>query len=398
MIDPKSFYKKMDSLLIEIGNEHSGSHYLLNIAKEVEKIFGSDLHLDTSRVYEKNTDEFILISPLQDFNETVFPLRISLKTQTIELIKIYRLYIFDSPDNYCHIKLIENNEYSIPAAFVVESRANEWIVVFELKSGWIREEIEFCLNLIRTLIDYKLFAASLQTELEQASKIQKSLLPACPPNIPGYRIAGFSQPAALVGGDFYDYYKFENKFGFYMGDASGHGIPAALMARDAVIGLRMVLRNKLKIIPSLKKLNSVIAKSIYSTGFISFFFAEINNEGNIIYVNAGHPPAILIDENGIKKLDPTGPVLGAIPKISIEKICSQLSPESLLIIYSDGILERQNKEGEFYGEERLNQLVYKIRNLDVNDILEKIFLSVDEFGGDLKWEDDATIIVIKKIN
>ncbi len=397
MVELKIFYKKMDYLLTKIGKELSNGDYLFSIAKEIEHTFGNDLHLSHARIYEKSIDEFILVSSGFEIEEINPNSRIPLKAATIQFVLTYPIYIFDNPAHGSHIRINHPHEETIPVAFSVESHHNQWIFVFELRSGWIREEIEFCLNLVKTLLNYRLFSESVQNELEQAVKIQKSLLPTSIPQIPGFQIAGYSQPAVLVGGDFFDYcMNNEKSIVFYVGDASGHGIPAALMARDAVIGLRMGLENQMKMKIILQKLNLVIHRSVYSTGFVSLFFAKMNMHGDIYYVNAGHPSGLIIHKNKVIKLESTGLILGALPEISLEQAHAKLEPSDLLILYSDGILERTNKIGEFFDSHRLEQLLLKINYKSVNEILEEIFLAADEFGEGLKWDDDATIMAIKR--
>ncbi len=398
MVDLKNFYKKMDRLLAKIGWELSGSGYLTSIVKEIENTFGQDLHLSNGRIYEKNIDEFILIFPSFEFENIHLASSIPVMTDTVQLILNYRMYIFDNHNLASHIKFLHDEEYSVPVAFIVENRDKQWILAFELRSGWSREEIEFCLNAVRILLDYRLFSESIKTELEQAARIQKSLLPISAPNVPGYQIAGISQPAALVGGDFYDYFLYDDeRFDCFIGDASGHGIPAALMARDAVIGLRMELEKHLNMIQVLKKLNSVIFRSVYSTGFITLFYAQINKDGNVRYVNAGHPSGFLVNRNKIQLLKSNSPIIGTLENISIKQSDINLLPGNLMVLLSDGILERHNKAGEFFGEERLKNLLLKTKNKNVHEILEKIFVEADEFGEDQKWDDDATIIVMKRI-
>lgn len=389
----------MDYLLTKIGNELSDSNYLYSIVKEIENTFGSVLHLSHGRIYEKNVDEFILISPHLDIDKTGPTSCIPLKTNTVQFVLTYPIYIFDNPEHGTHIRINHLDEYTIPVAFTVESHNNQWIFVFELRSGWIREEIEFCLNLIKTLLNYRLFSESVQNELEQAVKIQESLLPTFIPQISGYQIGGYSQPAVLVGGDFFDYFqKDEKSIVFYVGDASGHGIPAALMARDAVIGMRMGLENQMKMKNMLQKLNSVIYRSVYSTGFVSLFFAKMSTHGDLYYVNAGHPSALLIHNNEIKHLESTGLILGALPDIILEQSHAKLEPGDLLVLYSDGILERMNREGEFFGSQRLEQLLLKTKDNDVSEIIETVFLASDEFGDGLRWDDDVTVVVVKRNN
>ena len=289
MIEPKEFYRKLDSLLNKIGQEKSGKDFLFIIVKEIEKTFGKELRLGNGRIYEQNGDEFILIYASSKPGIVTTAKNIPTKSEAMQSILNSQTYIFDNP-GFSIGDLQSGGEYAIPAAITVTNPDSRWIFVFELKSGWIREEIEFCLNAVRSSLNYRLFSESVKSELEQAVQIQKSLLPLKPPKISGYDIAGHSQPAELVGGDLYDFFEpGGEEFGFCIGDASGHGIPAALMARDVITGLRMGIEKHMKMIHTLKKLNSVIYRSAYSTRFVSLFYAEMEEKGNLFYVNAGHP-------------------------------------------------------------------------------------------------------------
>ncbi len=398
MLEPKEFYRKMDSLLNKIGQGKSDKNFLYKIIREIENTFGSDLRIGCGRIYDKNDDEFILIFSSQSQSEDNLVSKLLINSESVQLVLKNKLYIFDDSRLSIEMSLNQNNNYSIPVAFTVESHGGQWIFVFELQSGWIREEIEFCLNAVRTLLNYRLFSESVKSELEQAVQIQKSLLPTSSPNVDGFQISGYSQPAVLVGGDFYDYFQYdEEEFGFYIGDASGHGIPAALMARDAVTGLRMGIEQQLKTVHILKSLNSVICKSVYSTRFISLFIGEIDTNGNLFYINAGHPSPILICGDEVHQLNSTGMVIGALPDIKFKQSFVNTNPGSTIILFSDGILERQNKFGKNFGIKRLEEIAFRNKDKSSHEIMEEIFYAADDFGQGSNWEDDATVLVIKKL-
>ncbi len=281
---------------------------------------------------------------------------------------------------------------------MVRSPNDRWIVVFELKAGWVREEIEFCMNAVRAALNYRLFSDAVKSGLEQAAHIQNSLLPQAPPQIKGYEIAGRSQPAELVGGDLFDYFTFSNEmFGVSIGDASGHGLPAALLVRDVVTGLRMGLEEQMKMVHTLKKLNRVIHRSTYSTRFVSLFYGEIESNGHVIYANAGHPSPLLVRGNEVTELKPTGIILGALPELSIHRALANFERGAVMAMYSDGIFERSNAAGEAYGLERLQNLIIANQEKSAAEILETVFNTVFEFGESAKWEDDASLVIIKRL-
>ena len=398
MIEPKEFYRKLDSILNKIGHEKSGKDFLFVIAKEIERTFGNELRIGNGRIYEQNGDEFILIYASSKPGIVTTAKNIPTKSEAMQSILNSQTYIFDNP-GFSIGDLQTGIEYAIPAAITVTSPNSSWIFVFELKSGWIREEIEFCLNAVRSSLNYRLFSESVKSELEQAVQIQKSLLPLKPPKILGYDIAGHSQPAELVGGDLYDFFEpGGEEFGFCIGDASGHGIPAALMARDVITGLRMGIEKHMKMIYTLKKLNSVIYRSAYSTRFVSLFYAEMEEKGNLFYVNAGHPSPLLFHNNKVTALETSGIVFGALPEIELSRSFINLPVDSTLVLFSDGICERQNNKAEEFDIELLKKVILQNQKFNSEKILEVIFESANEFGGKKKWKDDATAVVIKRIN
>ena len=145
-----------------------------------------------------------------------------------------------------------------------------FLYLFTLKQGWIRDEIAFCLNGIRFALNYRLKSDAAQSELDTAATIQRSLLPKNVPSFPGWDIAGRSQPAEAVGGDFYDFIPLgEDLLGIAIGDASGHGLAAALLVRDVLMGIRMGVGTNLKMLYTMKKLNRVLHGTTFSTRVIS---------------------------------------------------------------------------------------------------------------------------------
>ena len=398
MIEPKEFYRKLDSLLSKINIVESGSDFLYTIVEELGKTFGNDLHIGRGRVYENNSNEYILVSPLSNQQNLITEASLPVNSNTVQSILNSKTYIFDNQAFGNDMKNGSQREYAIPAAIVVHDQVNNWILLFELKSGWVREEIEFCLNAVRAVLNYRLLSDSIKSEYEQAFQIQKSLLPISTPKIPGYQISGHSQQAELVGGDIFDYYKFnEEEFGFCIGDASGHGIPAALMARDVIIGLRMGLENQTKMVYTLKKLNRVIYQSAFSTRFISLFYAEMETNGTLFYVNAGHPSPILVYNNEVTELNSTGLVFGALPEIDLRRSYLNINPGSVLVLFSDGIVERLNPSGVEFGMELLRDIIIKNKDKDADEIVNAVFLSAYRFGNKKQWEDDATVVVIKRL-
>ena len=182
-----------------------------------------------------------------------------------------------------------------------------------------------------------------------------------------------------------------------IGDASGHGLPAALLVRDVVIGLRMGLEKDLRVTSVFQRLNRVIHESTLSSKFISVFYAELERDGTVSYVNAGHPSPMLISRDAVERLNVGGTVIGPLPEVRFKRGLAVLSPDECLVMCTDGILERRGAGDEFYGEQRLIETVRKNLAKPAQDILNAVFKECETFGGNRPFDDDATLVVIRNV-
>jgi sigma-B regulation protein RsbU (phosphoserine phosphatase) len=200
-----------------------------------------------------------------------------------------------------------------------------------------------------------------------------------------------------VGGDFFDFSIFcDEVFSVAVGDASGHGLPAALLVRDVVTGLRMGVEKEMKMAEAMQKLNRVIHRSTLSARFVSLFYGEIESNCNLFYVNAGHPPPLLVHGTQVTQLKATGMILGALSEISLQRAFTCFKPGSVLVIYSDGLLERLSNQDEEFGLPRLTELIVQHQQKSAQEIVDVIYQTVFTFGSEAKWQDDFTAVVIKK--
>lgn len=395
MNTPKTFYRELDALLARIDKDKSGKNFLPSLIIELEQNFGQELRIFDGCIYEQRDREFILIFSTEK-NQWIK--KISIDTVNIQQVLEHGSFIYDNSSIENHCELISDKADIIPAAISINSPEGQWLIAFGLNDGWIREEVTLFLNAMRTALNYRLFSDIIKSELQQTVQIQKSLLPRKSPEFPGFEIYGHSIPAELVGGDFFEYFKFdEGILGVSVGDASGHGLPAALLVRDVVIGLRMGLAGEYKIVHSMKKLNKVIQRSTYSSNFVSVFLAEIEKNGHLFYVNAGHPSPLLISGKSVSELGPTGMVLGFVQDIELQRSHVYMKSGSILALYSDGLFERQNSNEIQFGEKHLRKLILENQHLKPKEITEIIFKSAFEFGNNQNWEDDVTLVIIKRL-
>jgi hypothetical protein len=227
--------------------------------------------------------------------------------------------------------------------------------------------------------------------------IQLSLLPAQPPSLAGFDIAGKSVPAERVGGDLFDYHRLSDKvLGVSVVDSSGHGLPAALMARDVITGLRVVLDVEYRMTRAIEKVNRVVARSGLTSRFITLFYAEFESNGNLVYCNAGHPPPLLLHGGQIRELREGGIVLGPDPKATYERGFESFEPGSVVLLYTDGISEAVNRRGIQFGTQRLARLLRQLERESAQQIVDAVFEAVGKHTGGVR-ADDQTVVVIRRL-
>lgn len=400
MISHTEFYHKLDAMLVNIDHLEEKKDYLFSILKRLEHKFGENLHFAAGRLYEEEATEFHLLEMTATSTAHLqLPSALPLESSAVQLVLKHGCYIYDVAEVSLATPIFEPERYAIPVAIAIQGSEKHWLLIFELRSGWIREEVEFCFNIIRRALEFKLSYEAIKSNLISAAKIQQSLLPRKVLAIPGFQIAARSKPAELVGGDLYDFFDFEfGTFGVAIGDAAGHDLPAALLVRDVVTGLRMGIEKEFKITYAIRKLNRVIHRSTYSSAFVTLFYSEIEYDGSMFYVNAGHPPPLLVHEKTVHLLAANGQILGPLPEITLQRAYTFIPPNGVLVLYTDGLFERRNLVGENFSIDRLKQLVLEHQYENADALLQLVFENVYRFGAGQPWEDDVTLVVIKRVS
>jgi sigma-B regulation protein RsbU (phosphoserine phosphatase) len=402
MATAKLLYRRLDALFGSLKTRKSQSKLIESFLEEAFASLKDDLRLRAGLVYAERRDNFVLArsvgEPGTPLAETLDPAL----TPLAELSK-HRVYIFSAAEAEGSPQRLGLLPRAAAAGLIVGQRPQRYAVLFVLSDGWQLEELDFALNTVRASLDARLVDARVRGSFKEAAEIQQSLLVEEPPEFPGFELAARSVPADEVGGDFYDFHELgEGTLGLAIGDASGHGLPAALQVRDVVTGLRMGIEKELKVAHVFEKLNRVIHRSRLSSRFVSVFYAELEHDGNIVYVNAGHQPPILFFREKVPgkpcllELTNGGTVIGPLPEAHFRRGFARLHPGEVLLLLTDGILERRDRRGEFFGDERVRDLVRQHEAQPATVILERLFEAALAWGDGRAWEDDATIVVVKR--
>lgn len=256
------------------------------------------------------------------------------------------------------------------------------------------------LIMLGIFIAFAVLLSTLKSAVERenimALSIQKSLLPQKNPEILGFRIYAIWQPTRVVSGDYYDFINLtNNNLGISLADVCGHGFPAALLMSNIQATLRIIAGHNHSPKEICDHLNSIMINYVMPEKFTSFFYGVLNAEKKeFTYSNAGHPPPIIIRNNGeIYHLSNGGLLLGVEPNASYQQAKVQLEKGDVLLLYTDGILETRNAFGEEFGESRLIDICKKNIHLSENDFGKNILTIINKFSND-NIEDDITLVII----
>jgi sigma-B regulation protein RsbU (phosphoserine phosphatase) len=245
----------------------------------------------------------------------------------------------------------------------------------------------------------------LKQELNLAMEVQQSLLPQRPPKIEGFDIAGQSIYCDETGGDYYDFIEFPelDLMGVAVGDVAGHGIAPALLMTTVRAFLRSrVLTQPEDLADAITDVNRLLCSDTAETGnFMTLFFLLLDpGNGEVRWVRAGHEPAVVYDPStdSFSELYGDGIALGVDETWSFEDQIRELwSDSQILLIGTDGIWESESPQGERFGKKRLKEIIRQHKNKASQEIVQAITNALANHRETAPQQDDATMVVIKKI-
>jgi serine phosphatase RsbU (regulator of sigma subunit) len=395
---PKSLFRRVERTLGAIERGADILATIRNVADHMVASFRDHLGIVGGRIYKLVDTDYELVHTFGSASGAAVGTRVPKCYAPIETLLDSGLVVMDlsAPEVDPQLEARLGTHSKFAAIAIAEG---EYLVSFDLAGGaGPSEDLRASLNIVRLAINQKLRQERFEEILQDARRIQSSILPKRVPHYADFDIAGDSRPTEVVGGDFFDYIPLTPELvDLVIADASGHGLPAALQVRDVYMGLRMGLTRDFKISRTVERLNTIINRSKLVSKFVSLFVAELETSGNVIYVNAGHvPPFILRSAGGPEFLREGGMVLGVSPDATYLRGFSRLNPGDLLVLYTDGITEcRHHRTGEEFGITRLVRLVRRHAHQPAAEIVQAIFQAVASFAGTVVPEDDQTVVIVR---
>lgn len=245
--------------------------------------------------------------------------------------------------------------------------------------------------------------AKLDSELTVAARIQSQLFPAEMPRIDGYELAARNRPARRCGGDYYDVLSTglagDPRTLFCVADVAGKGLPAALVMSNMQATLR-ALAGRTRSLPGLAALaGDLLYRSTSPEKYVTAALAELSPDtGLVTFVGAGHLDNLILRADGTcVPLASTGTPLGLLPGLPYGETTQRIEKGDLLVLYSDGVTDAQNAEGEEFGESRLIDVLREPAPPGAGALIDRIFAAIDDFAGDAAQFDDITLLVARRL-
>jgi sigma-B regulation protein RsbU (phosphoserine phosphatase) len=241
----------------------------------------------------------------------------------------------------------------------------------------------------------------LESELELSQVIQRGLLPKEVPSIKGMNIAAFSRPAQIVGGDYFDFVDFKDgTHGFVMADVSGHGVSAGMFMSSLQTAFHTLVPDSVSPVAVLERINRLYIHNINFTTFVTIFLGKYDPQTRIMsYANAGHNSAYLYRLSTKEEiwLRPTGPAIGLMERFSVHTEEVVMEPGDILLLYTDGITEAANHQGDLWGEDRLADIIRQNSDLSSEQLIQKILKTLREHADGIPLADDVTLVLTKVV-
>jgi len=285
---------------------------------------------------------------------------------------------------------------SVPLAVEAMRRGARDFVLKPWENTELLKTLHLQVDLGKRLREHEVRRKADEQEWEQASKIQRRLLPQTIPQVPGMEIAAEWLPARAIGGDYFDVARLnEHSVALCVADVMGKGLPAALLMSNLQAAVKSAYADSAAPIQLCQTVNNILCDNSESGQFVTLFYCLVDLQRRMLrYVNAGHNPPRLIRADGTQiELTEGGPILGEFEDLQLQQGTAYLQPGDRLALFTDGVVEASNGSDEEFGYTRLDAMLAADRSLKPKELQEKIFREVTAFCGGA-MQDDATLIIV----
>src|SRR3989475_4074662 len=250
------------------------------------------------------------------------------------------------------------------------------------------------------LAEEQLERERLERELQVASEIQQRFQPASAPQVTGYELQGISFPCYEIGGDYYDFIqRSDGRMVVALGDVSGKGTAAALLMSSLHAAVHAQVDIHESLVKTIGAVNRYLVESIPPNRFVTLFYAELDpKSGALAFLNAGHNPPLIVHAGGtMEQLASGGLPLGIMADADFREGRTRLYPGDVLVIYSDGVSEAVNPNGEEFGATRLYEVVARNLDTSASGIRDRIESALTKFCQGTPAADDITLVIVKRL-
>ena len=245
-------------------------------------------------------------------------------------------------------------------------------------------------------------ASRLEQELEMAQVVQRALLPAEAPDLPGLQLAAFTRPVQIIGGDYFDFLSYQGgAVGWAVGDVAGHGVAASLHMAGLQALCRAIIPSSSGPAEAAERIQRLFVHNSRYTTFVSLFLAAFDpSSRTLTYANAGHNPPLLVSSDGpsaasARWLHPTGAAIGLVEEGTYTEERIVLRQGDLVVMYTDGVVEATDRQGRPFDAARLAEVVEGVRQAPASEVVRAITQAVEDFLGGGDPADDITLVVAR---
>ena len=409
--DLRQTYKLVENLAS--GKFSDEVSLLKSLVKEI--VNDDSFEINGGRIWELSGEGEEYLLRFQYGNVTEIPegyiLRISEQKHLFEKISEHRTVLNREKDSFLKSKGIRIYSATAVGDLVKKGDKKYYQFIISFNAEEILQSFFETLTIISSVATVAMRNLSQQVQqdkinydLIQASEIQRNLLPEHYREFHDYKIFGICIPDSAVGGDYFDYFAQQGdedeRLGIVISDAASKGLPAAIQALFVSGAIRMGKSFSTKISQLISRLNTLIFDTFLYERFVTLFYCELTLSSNrlVLYANAGHcePIHYSPQKDRVKVLRSTGGLLGLLreQKFGVEN--TQMRPGDVLLLYTDGITESRNKDGEIFGTDRLEEMIKKHHKKTAKGIAYSLIEEVQKFTSNSPFNDDKTLVVIKR--